>query len=98
MTDNNIMESKVYKQVVEILKTKLDRGEDDIKPSARFIEDLKTDSLDIVEAFMALEESFNIEIKEKEMDGLKTVQDIVEYIEKRTGGAGASEEVDDSGA
>jgi acyl carrier protein len=51
-----------------------------VTPNARFVEDLGADSLDVVELVMAFEEAFNIEIPDKDAEGLKTVQQAVDYI------------------
>jgi len=55
---------------------------DEVKPESRFVEDLGADSLDVVEMIMALEEKFEIEIPDSEAENIKTVQDVVDYIEK----------------
>lgn len=48
---------------------------------SKFIEDLGADSLDIVELLLAVEDEFNIEIPDKDSEGLLTVDDLVTYIE-----------------
>ena len=48
-----------------------------------FVDDLNADSLDVVELVMSVEETFNLLIGEEDAAGLFTVQQIVEYIEKR---------------
>ena len=52
--------------------------------SSRLVEDLKTDSLDRVELIMALEEKFKIEITDEEAEKIKTIQDVVDYVKKRS--------------
>ena len=54
-------------------------------PDARFAEDLNADSLDLVEAVLALEEEWNIEIPEEEMEGVKTVGQAVALVEQKLG-------------
>lgn len=54
-----------------------------IVPGARFKEDLNADSLDLVEAIMALEEEFGVEIPDAEAQGMKTVQDVLDWLEKK---------------
>lgn len=49
---------------------------------ATFIEDLEADSLDVVELIMALEERFDLEISDEDAEKMKTVEDVVKYIEK----------------
>lgn len=46
-------------------------------------DDLSMDSLDFIETCMALEESFDIDIPDEDIDNTKTVQDVVDYISKR---------------
>ena len=54
-------------------------------PDARFAEDLNADSLDLVEAVLALEEEWNIDIPEEEMEGVKTVGQAVALVEHKLG-------------
>ena len=56
-------------------------NEDEVTPEASFLEDLGADSLDIVELVMALEEEYELEISDEDAEGIKTVQDVVSYIE-----------------
>ncbi|MBI4042269.1 MAG: acyl carrier protein [Deltaproteobacteria bacterium] len=50
---------------------------------ATFIDDLGADSLDIVELVMAMEEEFNIEIPDTDAEGIRTVNDVVQYVSRR---------------
>ena len=52
-----------------------------IKIDSRLIEDLKADSLDIVELVMGLEENYGIEIPDEDLPKIKTIGDIISYIE-----------------
>ena len=56
-------------------------NEDQVKPEAKFIEDLGADSLDTVELVMALEEEFGTEIPDEEAEKLQSVGDVVKFIE-----------------
>lgn len=56
---------------------------DTVKVDSRLIEDLRADSLDIVELVMGLEERYNIEIPDEDLVTLKTVGDVVGYIESK---------------
>ena len=53
---------------------------DSINSDTTFIDDLKADSLDVVELIMAFEEEFDMEIPEVEAEKISTVGDVVEYI------------------
>ena len=76
MSDNSPAD-RINKIIVEQLGV----NEDQIKPEAKFIEDLGADSLDTVELVMALEEEFGTEIPDEEAEKLQSVGDVVKYIE-----------------
>ena len=75
------MTSTVEQRVKEIICEQLGVGEEEVRPEASFIEDLGADSLDIVELVMALEEEYDMEISDEEAEKIRTVQDVVTYIE-----------------
>jgi acyl carrier protein len=61
----------------------LGTAEDKITPEAKIMEDLRADSLSRVELMMELEEVFGLEIGDEEAEKLKTVKDIVAFIETK---------------
>jgi len=71
----------VEAKVKSIIAEQLGVGEDEIKAESAFIEDLGADSLDIVELVMALEEEYDMEISDEEAEKIRSVQDVVNYIE-----------------
>jgi acyl carrier protein len=75
------MASSVEQKVREIVCEQLGVGEDEVTPDSSFIEDLGADSLDIVELVMALEEEYDMEISDEDAEKIRTVQDVVNYIE-----------------
>ena len=75
----------IAEKVKEIVSDKLDVEEADIQEEQDFIEDLKADSLAIVEVVLALEEQFEIEIPDEDTEKIKTVRDAIEYIKAHTG-------------
>jgi acyl carrier protein len=75
------MASAVEAKVKEIVCEQLGVGEDEVSPNASFIEDLGADSLDIVELVMALEEEYDLEISDEDAEKIRTVGDVVAYIE-----------------
>ncbi len=74
----------ILEKVTEILVDQLDIDEDKVNADASITDDLGADSLDVVDLIMSLEEEFNIEIPDEEVENIKTVGDIVKYIEDRT--------------
>ncbi|MFZ1863775.1 MAG: acyl carrier protein [Polyangiales bacterium] len=70
----------IAQKVKEIVSDKLDVDADDIQEDKDFVEDLKADSLAIVEVVLALEEQFEIEIPDEDTEKIKTVRDAIEYI------------------
>jgi acyl carrier protein len=64
----------------EIIAKELEVSPEQLKPEAKFIEDLGADSLDTVELVMALEEEFGLDIPDEDADKLKTVGDALEYL------------------
>ena len=76
MSDN--IESKVKDIIVEQLGVSADQ----LKPEAKFIEDLGADSLDTVELVMAFEEEFGIEVPDEDAEKLQSVGDIITYVNK----------------
>ena len=76
MSDNSLAD-RIGKIIVEQLGV----NEDQVKPEAKFIEDLGADSLDTVELVMALEEKFETEIPDEDAEKLQSVGDVVKFIE-----------------
>ena len=72
-------------RVRKVLAEQLAVDEALVVPDARFAEDLNADSLDLVEAVLALEEEWNIEIPEEEMEGVKTVGQAVTLVNSKLG-------------
>ncbi len=73
----------VFEELKEIIVEIKDVPEEDITLESSFADDLEADSLDIVEMLMLLEEKYDIQIPEETAEGLKTVQDVVQYVEAR---------------
>ncbi|MDD6237235.1 MAG: acyl carrier protein [Clostridiales bacterium] len=71
----------VFEKVKSILIDQLDVEEEKVTPEASITDDLGADSLDIVDLVMSLEEEFDLEIPDDQVENIKTVGDIVKYIE-----------------
>ena len=76
------MDDSVFERVKAIIVDKLNADPDQIVPEARFREDLKADSLDLVELIMAFEEEFGGTISDEDAQKITTVGDAVTYLEK----------------
>ncbi len=68
-------------EVKQIIVEQLGVDEEEVKPEARFVEDLGADSLDTVELVMAIEEKFGIDIPDSDAEKIITVQDAIDYVE-----------------
>ncbi len=73
----------IEKEVIEIVVEQLGVDRDDVTAEKSFVEDLSADSLDLTELIMTLEEKFDCEISQEEAEQLKTVGDVISFIEKR---------------
>ncbi len=71
----------VFDKVKDIIVEQLDVEADKVTTGANIQDDLGADSLDVVELVVALEEEFDVEIPDEAVEGIKTVGDIVKYIE-----------------
>ena len=71
-----------FDKVRDIVVEQLGSEADEVTLESTFIDDLGADSLDIVELIMAIEEEFNVEIPDEAAEKIKTVQDVVNYIDQ----------------
>lgn len=74
---------KIEQKVIEMVAEKLNKDKSIITTDSRFIEDLKADSLDTVELMMAIEVEYGIDIPDDEATKIKTVSDVIKYINER---------------
>ncbi len=70
----------VEAKVKEIIVKQLEVSPEQVRPEASFTDDLKADSLAVVELVLALEEAFSIEIPDEDTEQIRTVKDAIEYI------------------
>ena len=71
-----------FDKVRDIVVDQLGVEADEVNIDSTFIDDLGADSLDIVKLIMAFEEEFGIEIPDEAAEKIKTVQDVVSYIDQ----------------
>ncbi len=70
-------------ELQEIIAEKLGLSAEEVQPEKSLKDDLKADSLDLFDLVTELEEKYEIEIPTEDLDTLVTVQDVINYIEKR---------------
>ena len=72
----------VFEKVREIICDQLDVAEDDVTMESNIADDLGADSLDVVDLVMSLEEEFDAEVPDEDIESSKTVGDVVKFIEE----------------
>ncbi|MBQ9679662.1 MAG: acyl carrier protein [Ruminococcus sp.] len=75
----------VLEKIKVILAEQFDVEEDSIKTETDLQDDLGADSLDVVDLLMSIEDEFEIEIPDEEIETIRTVGDLVNYIESNIG-------------
>jgi acyl carrier protein len=80
----------VEDKVKEILLEILDIKEEDIVPTATFIDDLKATSIDLVEIFTAFQNTFDVNIDEAQVAKVKTVQDAIDVVKSAVAQKGSA--------
>lgn len=71
----------VFEKVRDILCQQLDVVEEDVTMESNLSDDLNADSLDLVDLVMTLEDEFDVEVPDSAIEEIKTVGDIVGFIE-----------------
>lgn len=74
---------KIEEKIIEIIMEQLDVTKEQCVPEASFIDDLGADSLDLVELIMEMEENFGVEISDEELQNIRTIQDVINFIRDR---------------
>lgn len=75
----------IFDAVKNMLALQLDADAEEITRDTKIVDDLRADSMDIVEMLMALEDEYGIEISEEDAANLQTVGEIVDYIQDKQG-------------
>ena len=74
---------ETFEKIRDIIAEQLDVADKDSITETSVITDLGADSLDVVDLVMAIEDEFSVEIPEDEVENIKTVGDIVKYVEDK---------------
>lgn len=77
-------DASIEEKVKNIIVEQLGVSDDQVKPEAKFIEDLGADSLDTVELVMAFEEEFDITVPDEDAEKLTSVGEVMAYIEEKS--------------
>ncbi|MHB8139161.1 MAG: acyl carrier protein [Smithellaceae bacterium] len=77
------MASELEEKVIQLVMEQLDVTREQCKLEASFTDDLGADSLDLVELIMEMEEKFGVEIADEELEKIRTIQDVVDFIQKK---------------
>lgn len=72
----------VFEKIKSLLADQLDTDAEGITLDTNIADDLGADSLDVVELLMAIEDEFEVEIPDEEIENLKTVGAVVDYIQE----------------
>ena len=75
----------IFEKVRAILAEQLDLDENSIEMDSAIVDDLGADSLDIVDLVMSLEDEFDAEIPDEAIENMKTVGDVVHFLEDQQG-------------
>lgn len=71
----------IFEKIKNLLAEQLDADENDMTMDTDIAKDLGADSLDVVELLMAIEDEFDIEVPDEQIESIKTIGDLVEYIQ-----------------
>ncbi len=72
----------MFEKIKAIVIDQLNISDEDMVTMDTTLEDLGADSLDMVEVIMAIEDEFDVQIKDEDLENLKSVKDLIDYISK----------------
>lgn len=75
-------EQEILKGLGEIIEEIVGTEPDEVTPEKSFVDDLDIDSLSMVEIAVAAQDKFGVEIPDEQLKDLKTVQDVITFIQK----------------
>jgi acyl carrier protein len=70
-------------RIIDVIVEQLEVTREECVPEAAFIDDLGADSLDLVELIMEMEESFGIQIADEELEKIRTIQDVIDFLKSK---------------
>ena len=73
----------VFEKIKAILAEQLDADEEEMTMDTNIAKDLGADSLDVVELLMSIEDEFEVEIPDEEIENIRTIGELTEYIQNR---------------
>ncbi|MCH9625899.1 MAG: Acyl carrier protein [Chlamydiales bacterium] len=87
MTNEQVEDAtmSLEEEVMDIVIEQLGVDKEEVTSEKSFVEDLNADSLDLTELIMTFEERFGFEISEEDAEKLKTVGDVISYINEKKG-------------
>lgn len=71
----------IFEKLQEIIAVQLEMDADDIAYDSNILDDLGADSLDVVDLIMSIEDEFGIEVPDEALENIRTVEDMVKFIE-----------------
>lgn len=74
---------QLEQKVIEIVSEKLSVPKEEITLESNFVDDLKADSLDLVEMVMAFEDALGVSIPDEDQEKIRTVGEVITYIRKK---------------
>lgn len=77
-------ENLIFQRLRALIVDKLQVSPEEIQQGSHFIDDLRADSLDIVDLVMGIEEEFDLSIEDEHAERMLTVQNAVDYIREHT--------------
>jgi acyl carrier protein len=77
------MSTKLESRMTSLIVEQLGVSKEEVLPGASFFDDLGADSLDIVELVMSMEEEFDVEIPDEDVEKMRTIGDAIEYLRDR---------------
>ena len=83
MEEEKIAKEEIFDKLKELVVDQLGVEEDEVTMEATMQDDLGADSLDLVDLVMSVEEEFGVKVADEDLENIKTVGDIVNYIEER---------------